>query len=84
MLILGQYGLIGLLLLAVPMLYALGRQRFPQPMQSSRIVAAALVLMAMADALLNSFIFWPAIPLVAGLAWPTAKRPAEHASSRPD
>jgi hypothetical protein len=72
MLILGQFGLIGLGLvgvaLGVPLLSMfLGQKRAKGTRQTYRLVML-MAMMGIADALLNAFIFLPAIPLVAMLA----------------
>jgi hypothetical protein len=74
LLILGQFGLIGLLLafgsLLLPALRALAKQWNSRTWQRGCPAAplAVIVLMAIADALLNSFIFYPAILAAGALA----------------
>ena len=69
MLVIGQYGLIGLFLLATPMLagaLAVIRSR----RRDERFALAAIVLLAAGDALLNSFVYFPAILFAGALAAP--------------
>jgi hypothetical protein len=74
LLILGQFGLIGLVLafgsLLLPVLRAFAKQWSSRSWRrdSSAAALAIIVLMTMADALLNSFIFYPALLAAGALA----------------
>jgi hypothetical protein len=67
---LGQFGFVGLLLvcstLSAPILCLLSDKRYLQ--QRVSVPLASIVSMAIADALLNSFFFYPAILAAGALA----------------
>jgi MFS family permease len=72
LLLVGQFGMIGLVLafgsLLMPTTYAFMRNQYSSWRQQSIIPLAAIVVMAIADALLNSFFFYPAILAAGALA----------------
>jgi hypothetical protein len=74
LLFVGQFGMIGLVLafssLLLPTLCAIFSKQSPNWRQRSDIPLAAIVVMAIADALSNSFFFYPALLAVGGLATP--------------
>jgi hypothetical protein len=69
LMIIGQFGVVGVALafesLMTPALQALKRHWYPSAWDQPAVPLAIIVLMAIADALLNSFFFYPAI-LAAG------------------
>ncbi len=71
-LILGQFGLIGFIFafgaILMPALRALATPRLAGGFMDSATPLAVIVLMASADALLNSFLFYPAILMAGSLA----------------
>ena len=87
LLILGQFGLIGLVLafgsLLIPALRALATKGHSGTWRIQPTVPlAVIVLMASADALLNSFFFYPAI-LAAGALTPRQRLPHEEKAAEP-
>ena len=81
LLILGQFGLVGLVLafgsLLMPALRALAIQWHPGAWRiHPAATLAVIVLMAVTDALLNSFFFDPAI-LATGVLGQSGERPSE-------
>lgn len=79
MLVVGQFGLIGLALIVAVMLVAPVSALARNGTKGLVGAAAILVLLSAGDAVLNSFIFWPAIIAAGALA---NHRAAAHASAR--
>jgi hypothetical protein len=72
LLVLGQFGLIGIVLLAAALFGALNRHlaMAARGSATSRLFAVIILLFG-ADALLNSFVFYPAVLVAAALVRPT-------------
>jgi hypothetical protein len=81
MLLLGQFGLVGMVLSASVLLLPAARVAWqatrgdPLAPQALPWLLAVVVLLAMLDAVLNSFVFFPAVLIAAALAAPTIRSP---------
>jgi len=79
LLIIGQFGLIGLALafgsLLLPASRALATNWYPGAWRTYSVALAIVVAMALADAVLNSFFFYPAILAAGAAAFPFLRHP---------
>jgi hypothetical protein len=81
MLLLGQFGLVGVMLSASVLLLPAARVAWNAPRgdalapQALPWLLAIVVLLAMLDAVLNSFVFFPAVLIAGALATPPIRNP---------
>jgi hypothetical protein len=87
MLILGQFGLIGLFLAAAalcgPVAHAVANRTRDKELRRARRVLSLLVLIAVFDALLNSFVFLPGIAMAGALVGKPARKGRRRSSQAP-
>ncbi len=75
LLVIGQLGLVGLCLLLATLLGPVAAAaRWPPRGSGLQLLMASLVVLSLVDALMNSFIFFPAIVAAAAIAGPATRR----------